>query len=175
LENFQGNIMKKLIPVFAIAALAACTQPVENTMEHYLETRVADQPGQYTFLPLNDPFDSRTESGTFGNLVIKLDQHDKTGLSGSLLCARFKIIVTRVTPQGQYLLPYERSVNGGADNSSSESTEIALRNFDTGTLLNIPEYIESKDGPNDSYSLTRKISEICVVRPAAIAPDLTAK
>jgi len=157
--------MKRLVPIFAVIALTGCKPPEEREMTSLMQSMMDAVPGSYTFLPEDeDSIDLQSPNGTVWDLVIKTDQYTQTKDTHRLLCAHFNTVPVYMTPEGKYLLPYDRAVNDGGRMTapSRQETEFALPDFTIQTLLNIPEYIDDKDNSTHKYRLIHTVREVCV-------------
>jgi len=162
--------MKRLIPIFAIAALAGCDQAAEIDLRFQMETMMDKAPGAYTFLPHTDgPYDIPVKGTDLWDLVIKKDQYTKTLNADRVLCANFQVVTVNITAQGKYLLPYDRTAYiGQAAMAARQQTETALPDFKPETLLNIPTYRDATDGSVYRFRIMDKVREVCVNKPSVV-------
>jgi hypothetical protein len=154
--------MKKLTAIFAIAALAGCTQTegIPSLSVEHLQTMMSAAPGEYTFIPYTGSrFDLPVMNGDPWNLAVKLDQYKKTEGPKDLLCAHFRTVVINLS-EGKYLLPYQRVVSG--ENTSYQAIQVPLKNFEAKTLMNITEKLDGDEYSNEPFFLAGKTPEVCV-------------
>lgn len=173
--------MKKTAAIFALAALAGCSQqdsgisdPLDLMRQFQLrnlmmETMVLGQrTGEYTFFPNNDTRLLDRPGSSF-DLVIKIDETNKMKDKKHYLCSNFRVLILTMDKNGDYLLPYQRATEGTTEGGLTifQNLDKILPDFTPRTLLNLPSMIADANDPARPYYLSDSKTEICaMVSPA---------